>query len=94
MERPFTVRVTHYEEDQDLLDELFLILAFSGSVVVVTLTLYAMARLLHWSTNKPLPSAGRPLVNIAVMRTAELLVSALLAGVEFTGPFRGINDLC
>lgn len=92
MGRPFTVRVAQDEEDQDLLDELFLILAFSGSLVVVTLMLYAVVRLLDWSRNKPLPFAGRPLVNIAVVCLAGLLVSALLAGVEFTGPFGGIND--
>jgi hypothetical protein len=71
-----------------LADDIFVYVSFSLMVVITTFTIYALARILEWSSNKPLPrvlqsSAFSVLLVSLVAATAMLL----LLGVDLIQVF-------
>jgi hypothetical protein len=67
---------------------MFVYVSFSLMVIMTTFTIYALARILDWSSNKPLPRVIQSSAfNILFVSSVMVIAFLLLRGIELIGLF-------
>ena len=75
-----------------LADDIFVYVSFSLMVVMTTFTLYMLARILDWSSDKPLPRVFQSSAfNVLFVGSIMAIAILLLRGIDLIGLFAKVG---
>ena len=75
-----------------LADDIFVYVSFSLMIVITTFTLYMLARILDWSSDKPLPRVFQSSVfNVLLVGSVMVIAILLLRGIDLIGLFAKVG---
>jgi len=71
---------------------LYVFILLASDVAIVVTMLYLIMRVLHWSREKALPGANRPIFNLAIVGLTAMVAMLVLIDFEFVALFQSLNE--